>query len=652
MRTLQDSLRWSLRDRCDAFERQIDRQRAGLGGSNPPGMVHALDLFAAYVPALKAELVRVWDETSEDFIRLSKLRHLMAHLQARIELYDDRFSRTYERVPRSLMSLVEKECADFGLASREAVLTVGPPGNFATFVADLKLILFRDLGAPDLPDYLQTFNPVMIAIPDMEGTRATWQPVVIGHELAHYFQRSRPIAEQINLQDNLDAATLAEVSTTLPRAAGVQSSDSRLLRQIAARWLNEFICDAYAVHRYGAAGVTALCEFLESVGSANFASRTHPPGSLRALLLLRFLGEELSEAERRMTAPFAGLGDMPREPRWASYLSQVFGTLSSDIQKAVETWSPFPSYHSRQRSQVVEWLAEQFDLGIPGRESAPLGKVSARVEAADVVNASWLARVDETDKPIDRLAAKALDNLDFLEKWSEAGGSPVASDPDPVSRQVSHEELVLSELDILARLDMEDETAIRVTPRLPGSVRGSSMDVRLGNQFIIFQQSATSSFDALSQDQDPRSMQLLVEKAWGDTFHLHPGQLVLASTLEYIALPPDLSAQVGTRSSYGRLGLISATAVQIHPLFVGCLTLELINLGEMPLTITPGERIAQLVFMRTTAPASGDVGKYQYPTGPEFSRIRGDIESGVLRRMRDQHQARRQSLRDLSSAAF
>lgn len=53
-------------------------------------------------------------------------------------------------------------------------------------------------------------------------------------------------------------------------------------------------------------------------------------------------------------------------------------------------------------------------------------------------------------------------------------------------------------------------------------------------------------------------MQMAVEKAWGDVFHLHPGQLVLAATLEYLVMPPDLAAQVITRSSYGRLGLISA----------------------------------------------------------------------------------------------
>jgi deoxycytidine triphosphate deaminase len=55
----------------------------------------------------------------------------------------------------------------------------------------------------------------------------------------------------------------------------------------------------------------------------------------------------------------------------------------------------------------------------------------------------------------------------------------------------------------------------------------------------------------------------------GRSIHLHPNEMALGATLEYMALPPDLGAQVVTRSSYGRLGLITATAVQVHPYFHG-----------------------------------------------------------------------------------
>ena len=62
---------------------------------------------------------------------------------------------------------------------------------------------------------------------------------------------------------------------------------------------------------------------------------------------------------------------------------------------------------------------------------------------------------------------------------------------------------------------------------------------------------------------------------------------ILAATLEYSALPDDLSANVVGRSSWGRLGLIVATAVFVHPGFRGCLTLELVNEGTARLLYRP-----------------------------------------------------------------
>ena len=66
--------------------------------------------------------------------------------------------------------------------------------------------------------------------------------------------------------------------------------------------------------------------------------------------------------------------------------------------------------------------------------------------------------------------------------------------------------------------------------------------------------------------------------------------------IEYLRLPSDLMSYVVGRSTWGRLGLIVATAIGIHPGFAGPLTLELRNLGETPLRLYPGEPIAQLFF--------------------------------------------------------
>ncbi len=90
----------------------------------------------------------------------------------------------------------------------------------------------------------------------------------------------------------------------------------------------------------------------------------------------------------------------------------------------------------------------------------------------------------------------------------------------------------------------------------------------------------------------------------------------------------------GSRGINGRLGLLTATAVQVHPHFHGCLTLELTNLGTLPLVLTPGERICQLVVSPARPSEQPPPAKYFCGTAPEFSRVRDDPESAVLKALR------------------
>lgn len=171
-----------------------------------------------------------------------------------------------------------------------------------------------------------------------------------------------------------------------------------------------------------------------------------------------------------------------------------------------------------------------------------------------------------------------------------------------------------------------------VTPifNLDKQLSDGALDVRLGNQFIVIQRTSFLGIDP-SEKKELKSRigqyQAKINVNFQESFVLHPNQLVLGSTLEYIALPNDLTAYVIGRSSWGRLGLVIATATFVNPGFKGCLTLEMENLGEVPLTLYPGLRIAQLIFH--TLKGRGEYGEdrtYQYPTGPEFSKIYGDKE--------------------------
>jgi dCTP deaminase len=171
-----------------------------------------------------------------------------------------------------------------------------------------------------------------------------------------------------------------------------------------------------------------------------------------------------------------------------------------------------------------------------------------------------------------------------------------------------------------------------VTPLLDREQIGaSSIDVRLGNQFIVLRRSSLSRIDPADAPDNAQwettlhRSQQRTRIATFKEFVLHPGQLALGATLEFISIPKEVSASVEGRSSWGRLGLIVATASTIGPGFKGCVTLELVNSGEVPLILHPGVRIAQIVIHELSG-SSQYSGKYNCPVGPEFSRIHEDRE--------------------------
>jgi dCTP deaminase len=136
---------------------------------------------------------------------------------------------------------------------------------------------------------------------------------------------------------------------------------------------------------------------------------------------------------------------------------------------------------------------------------------------------------------------------------------------------------------------------------------GSAVDLRLGTWFEVPRASAISHFDvriAAEQDDEPQARHTkTVFRPFGTEFFLPPRQFVLASTLEWIRLPGDLAGTVTGKSSWGRRGLIIATAIAVHPHFTGCLTLELANVGEVTIALRPGIRICQLLLHELTRPS-------------------------------------------------
>jgi len=174
--------------------------------------------------------------------------------------------------------------------------------------------------------------------------------------------------------------------------------------------------------------------------------------------------------------------------------------------------------------------------------------------------------------------------------------------------------MLLQANDIVARLKerpTDPSRRLMVTPQpdLGALARrgAASIDLRLGTWFVTLRPARTELLDITDQARQEDSDQKLTKTAYvpfGSKFILHPRNFVLAVTLEWLRMPSDLGGYVVGRSSWGRRGLIIATATGVHPRFAGCLTLELANVGEIPIGVHPGMSICQVFFHRTSTPVA------------------------------------------------
>lgn len=171
-------------------------------------------------------------------------------------------------------------------------------------------------------------------------------------------------------------------------------------------------------------------------------------------------------------------------------------------------------------------------------------------------------------------------------------------------------------------LPIDDPSRIAILPLRTDAINGASLDVHLGNWFAYARRTKLGSIRIDHREQ----VALLRTIGRGETFVpseqsflIHPGDLVLGITQEFIALPNDVMAFVEGKSGLGRLGLFVATATQVAPGFHGVLVLELANAGTVPLELVPETKIAQLVFQTMTEPVPPEkmyFGKYHCQTKP------------------------------------
>ena len=189
--------------------------------------------------------------------------------------------------------------------------------------------------------------------------------------------------------------------------------------------------------------------------------------------------------------------------------------------------------------------------------------------------------------------------------------------------------MVLSDVDIKRYLS---EGKIRVSPELPPEQFGScSVDFRLGNEFSVFDHSKHAYIDLRNRTSIQELMSTVIVEP-GEAFILQPREFVLAITEEHIELDDDVLGRLEGRSSLGRIGIIvHGTAGLFDPGWRGKATLELSNLGRMPVALYPGMRVCSMTFEQLSTPSSNPYhkkpsNKYAGQQSPIASRLSGELK--------------------------
>ena len=185
---------------------------------------------------------------------------------------------------------------------------------------------------------------------------------------------------------------------------------------------------------------------------------------------------------------------------------------------------------------------------------------------------------------------------------------------------------------VLSDRTIKEELAkgrIVIEPLDNADIQPASVDLHLDRKLLVFRNTRQPYIDVRKDLPDLTE----IEEIPDDTpFILHPGEFVLASTLESVTLPDDVVARLEGKSSLGRIGLlIHSTAGYVDPGWSGHLTLELSNVANLPVTLYYRMKIGQISFLRLTTPADNLYGspvlgsKYQGQVEPTASRFFKDF---------------------------
>jgi dCTP deaminase len=428
--------------------------------------------------------------------------------------------------------------------------------------------------------------------------------------------------------------------------SNIETGQARLTE--SKRWLLECWCDAFAITHSGPAAFFAqLHAFAFSVppyiGQQVVKGSGYPPAWFRLKILLA-LSQARLDATHVSTQNLvsSALEEEKQAIFSALSFSETFDIKLAGVLAVMKEFfrTEFPrerSRHAAISTKSLESLLDDLSHGLPIPSLADEGTQTQRAASpAEIMLAGWIHRctngrkavlsllkvnpdfardavVDEiiaTIQRADETLKRSLQMSEWFKILDEEAPKRSSIETDQDACATFQHPGVLSDQDLACSLAARE---LRIIPLIDGhfQVRGTVIDLRLGHNFEVFPVAAPKIFDPMRNRAEDEAQSIEVDVDFGSGIEIGPGQFILAHTLEYIKLPPNVAGQIEGRSSFARIGLqIHMTANLVEAGFDGCLTLEIVNNGPSSIKLYPGMRIAQLRFFRLTTEPLFPYGKF------------------------------------------
>ena len=171
-----------------------------------------------------------------------------------------------------------------------------------------------------------------------------------------------------------------------------------------------------------------------------------------------------------------------------------------------------------------------------------------------------------------------------------------------------------------------DQEKMRFIKAISAGVCSYGYDLRLSaDEFRVFHNAHGNILvDPKNFDENLLIKQTMRVNETGSFFVIPGNSYALASTVEYIRMPRDLTAMSVGKSTYARCGIIT-NVTPFEAAWDGNVTLELANASPAPVKVYANEGICQTVFFRggrwPLVSYADRAGKYQGQKGLTLARV-------------------------------